>query len=797
MRNTLCATFIIAFLLQGYAIAGHKLTTSIDVKTNDNETQSEDEEDNCSDNHTYGTPSENYIEFFVGDKKRKLYFESIDIYKIEAKGHFEKGGYKIYLPPFGFSKELKELSEIHFTWKPEESFTEDQFNFPLSGLLRNDCFFEENRRELKKLFDTSDSFNDIPSEIKVDTLNTDKGFEMEVTSCSPENENVALKIHVVSKRIEKYGDVNKNNKAVLKDVLSKQRATKEHRIKRMYHYEKMGVLRIAQPARGKKHHSYFSLQNPEVIRLGEPDVYGFTLIDIKSLESVGLPEGLLVNRYAIPAEESYSKAENDTEIFQLPKVNIKPETKLYEYDLETRKPYSSEIINQIVTITSNPLILDNSSISKGSELPKTEIKPKYKPVYQNEIPEEQLIEVKNGNPHNTYIASDKGGLYKISSQKNKDTVISHFIKKNFLPTKYSINYKEMFKSEDEYLAYAEFLFAGEDITKAYLFSKENSEKQQKALNKINAAGLDSLISENKSNTLQNIRNFSRRLSSSRRDYIIYDYLTHFENKLDLLNAYIDAEAYLKKSNDLDPAKFDLQLKPVLDKYAIEYANNENKRELLKTAYDSLLTEYHNEMIRVARKKLNEDRNLLMIKESSENRRFSSVEKNVLGFEAKSIHNSDSLYLSAKGHEKSEHTTINVTENIWNIDQLLVNIPYLNLKQGFEKDIFTMNLNSGGYQRIDLKYNKLNLKVVGTEKLNVRGNKQEVMVIEMIPTDRINGLLGFNNFMIKENGTPYALIYVSKSSPHHLHSMKLRGKTIHFLKEGEYSLNKWLNEVQMR
>lgn len=771
--------------------------------------QKGEKEIECDKTHTYGEPSENYIEFVVDDKTRKFYFESVDIYKIEEAGYFEKGGYKIYLPPFGFSKELRELSEIHFTWKPKESFTEDRFNFPQSGLLRHDCFFEENRRDLKKLFNTSDSFNNIPSEIKVDTLNTDKGFEIEVTSRSPENENVSLRIHVVSQRIQKHS-VSRESRPALKEILSKQEVSHEGEsiIRNMYYYKSLGMLRL--PNRyPKSRHMFVSLPKLANMRIGNPDTRGFDICEVKKMDSEGFPQGLILNTYRIEAEKS-SRETDKNNVFDIPaEGNIDPDKTITDYNLENRKPNSSYITNQVILIKSKPLFLDKSMLSKGSELPETKVQPKYKTVYQNEIPEKQFVEVEKGKQYNTYIASDKGDLYKISSQKNKDTVVYQFTKSNVFPTKYSINYKQKFKSEDEYLAYAEFLFAGEDIMDAYLFSKENSETQQKAINKITAAGLDSLIAEDKSKTLKNIREFSRSFSNSKRDYIIYDYLTHFEDKFAILNAYVNAETYLKNSSNFKPDKFDTQLKPVLDKYSIEYTDVENKSELLKTAYDSLLTEYHEQMIRVVRKSLKEDENLSIIKQSSKNKQLIGVEKTSRqnGYGVISTIKSDSLYLASRGFEKREDTIIHVTENIWDIGQFFLNIPYLNLEQGFEKDIITMDLNLKSYRRITLKYNKVKLKIIGTEKLNVRGDNKELMVIEMIPTDKIYGLSSIfglrpyygvqpyhSSFMIKEDGTPFALIYVSNSAPHHIHSMKLQGNTFYFLKEGEYSLDKWLTEI---
>lgn len=769
------------------------------------------QEADCKSQNTYGDSSANYLEFKIDSDSRKFFFKSVDVYSNS------RGGFTLYLPPFGFDtysqsltsqqknspyhNEIEDLSKVYFAWYPEETFPSDQYHFIEGDLLSDDCFFSDNRRELRRLFRTSSS------EIKIDTSTVNGKQIITVTSQSKENKSVSLKIHVETKKVRSPLSFDRDELKKLSDEMEIDNCS----YRRMYYHKNQQFIIISKQGRKPS----FSISSINKCRFGIPQPGEFSAYELKRLPN----QTILIQEYKVSTENEIAK---EDPIFEIPLTKkAKP---LNEYDLNSAELIGGFMASTFIELTAPLLLIDSDQMKDVNEssdnIDKNNYRPHYTTIVHEDLPEVQKIELNKIKPYNFYTTDAEGKLYKTSVQKIRDIVKYSCEEVFFMPTGITIDYKNRFSSEQAYLAYAEIIIGGEDFFEMGLYSKEGSQEQQRFIQQLKKAELDSLLSDNKKILIKNFKAFYDKTTNVERDYVTYDYLTYHEDVLQLFKAYVNTKKLNNKSEAGNETSFFETLEPLINHYQIDTSGIDRK-ELLSISRDSLTANYHRDFIRIVEKGLTKSKLLFAVEQDAENGKISSMVKTfdrISDLSFKAIYRDESIKLSTAGFHKSYETVMKSCENMWDAGQIYFNLPFLPLEEGYNTEIYFTNYNryihypedDKGDQHptphITAEFNKIQLKVNGTEKITILGEEKEVFVVKMTSASKLEGLPGINNqtwsrkddLMVNEDGIPYAKIYMSTSYPHKIYSIQLKDKKVHFIKEDEASnLKDWYLESQSK
>lgn len=754
-------------------------------------------ETDCKSNIIYGESTDNYLKFKIGSESRKFFFKSVDVY--ENSG----GGITLYLPPFGFNtysqnltsqqksspyhNEIEDLSKVYFAWYPEESFASDQFDFIEGDLLSDDCFFSNNRRELRRLFRTS------TSDIKVDTTTINGNKKIIVTAQSKENESASLKIQVKTKQLKEPLSFDRNE---LKRLCAEM-GIENCSFSSMYYHKNQQFIIIDKQGR-KPSYSISSIDN---CRFGIPKPGEFKAYELKRLPN----QTILIQEFTITTEEDKFK---DDPVFNLP-LNNRAKS-INEYKLISAEATKSYMASTFIELTAPPLLIDSDQMTDVTEPDGKNDENNYRPHYTTmayeDLPEEQKIGLKKIKPYNFYFTDAEGKLYKTSVQKKGDIIKYSCEEVFFMPTNVTIDYKGRFSSEEAYLAYAEIIIGGDDFIKQGILSNKNSEEHIQFMKQLKKAELDSLISDNKKVMIKNFRAFNDHTTMVEKDYVTYDYLTYHEDVLQLFKAYINAKI-LKDNNQVGTeASFFETLKPLIDYYQIDTTES-NRIQLLNKSKDSLMSHYNKDFIRIVEKGLTKSKLLFSVEQHVDNNSISSLVKSFDSSEGLSLHVSykdEIVKVKTAEFHKTYQTEMKSCKGIWDVSQLYFNLPFLPIKEGYKTDIFLTNFElftksvkakneiRHTVPNISATFNKVELKVTGTDKTSILGKEKEAFVVEMTSASKLEGLPGINNqtwsrkddLMVNGDGKSYAKLYMSTSYPHEIYFIQLKDKKVQFLKESE-------------
>lgn len=763
--------------------------------------------ESCVENFSYGEKSENYIDFQVDNESRRLYFSKLDAYQND------KGGYNIYLPPFGFdasihqaileeakkhsflanifSNNTPQFSEIHIAWTPESTFSSDKISVLKDDLLTGDCFFVKNKKKIKSLLE------DISYNYEVDTTKIDDGLIFQLIASEEESKStIELKLNI--KNIKKNPKLSDKDLEEANSMCLGGRSNKTI----IYHYTAGNIIKYKE----KRSFNYKTLElsGEKTTRIGNPSAKEFSIYELTKIDN----SIIIIKEHVL----------NEEEKFDIDQVYISPlkegPKEIDEYELNSNNLDHCYISSSLIKITAEPLTISKEMLPQNSKLHEylkqsrkaegANIKAAFKTeIALNELPEKQNINSIPDEYYSYWMKGSNGNLYKIKA-KEENNVIYYDFYEHPIPEEVIFSHlSNQFSSEEAYLAYAELQQMGEKMSKNATFGDENALKWIK--NKLKTADLEELISEKKVEMFKSIGNYvSNNYTEKEKEYIALYYLKNTNNAFEIINGYIKADNHLKE-DAFNKSEFLNSIELGLNHFNIEM-NDEDPKEILKRLKDAIYEQYGRRSIAIIEDMEHDQKliNTLQIEKQTGN--VISLNRQLGNDISLNAHyKKDSLLLETNGATDTKATTYKITENIWDAHQLYVSLPFLPLKEGFEETIYLTDYTNfftygkeNPVPHIKTKFASVKLKFLDSKKVKIAGEKEKVYELQLTLNNKLEGLPGISKkaeeYKLREDGSLYATVYVDKSYPHQLYSIELKNRKINFMEEGNDELTDWYGRI---